>query len=181
MSPNTINADALKQAIRNTPDFPKPGILFRDFTPILKDPALFEQALDWFAYQLQGKGVEYIIGIESRGFIIGAALAQKLKIGFVPARKMGKLPGLVERIKYDLEYGTDCIEMHADAFPVGSKVAIVDDLLATGGTAGATVALAQKLKATVESILFLIELQPLNGRAALPQDVAVEALIKYAY
>lgn len=174
-----VSVDQIRNAIRAIPDFPKPGILFRDITPVLKDPALFEQTLNWFAHQLEGKGVDYIIGIESRGFIIGAPLAQKMKVGFVPARKMGKLPGLVERHEYDLEYGSDCIEMHADAFPPGSRVAIVDDLLATGGTAGATIILSQKLQADVRAVVFMIELEGLNGRAALPADLAVSAMVGY--
>src|SRR5438132_1120198 len=149
------SVNQIKESIRNIPDFPKPGILFRDITPVLKDPALFEETIAWFEEQLQGTGVEYIIGIESRGFILGAPLAQKMKIGFVPARKMGKLPGLVEQHKYDLEYGSDCIEMHADAFSPGSKVAIIDDLLATGGTASATVSLAKKLNGNIVAIAFM--------------------------
>lgn len=176
-----ISVDKIRDNIRGVQDFPKPGILFRDITPVLKDPALFNEVLSWFQAQLEGKGVEYIIGIESRGFIIGAALANKMNIGFVPARKMGKLPGLVEQHKYDLEYGSDCIEMHVDAFPPGSKVAIVDDLLATGGTAAATISLAKKLQGNVVSILFMIELEALAGRKALPADIPTQALLGYKY
>lgn len=172
--------NTIREAIRNIPDFPKTGILFRDITPVLKDPALFNETLAWFESQLKGKGVQYIVGIESRGFIIGAALASRMNIGFVPARKMGKLPGLVERHQYDLEYGSDCIEMHVDAFPQGATIAVVDDLLATGGTANATITLARKLGANIASILFMIELSGLNGRQALPSDVPVEAMIDYA-
>jgi adenine phosphoribosyltransferase len=173
------SVNKIQETIRNIPDFPKPGILFRDITPILKDPALFDETLNWFQEQLQGTGVEYIVGIESRGFILGAALANKMGIGFVPARKMGKLPGLVERHEYDLEYGSDCIEMHVDAFPPGSRVAIVDDLLATGGTAGATITLTRKLKGDIASVLFMIELEVLNGRKNLPADIPVKAMIGY--
>ncbi len=173
------SVDQIRDRIRSIPDFPKPGILFRDITPVLKDPALFEETINWFANQLKDKGINYIVGIESRGFILGAALAQKMGVGFVAARKMGKLPGLVERHQYDLEYGSDCIEMHADAFPEGSRIAVVDDLLATGGTAAATVSLTRKLKGDIVSILFMIELTALNGRQALPQDIPIEAMIAY--
>lgn len=169
----------VKDAIRSIPDFPKPGILFRDFTPILKDHTLFSASLAWFEYTLQKSNVDYIVGIESRGFIIGSALAQRLQIGFVPARKMGKLPGLVERHQYDLEYGSDCIEMHHDAFPKGSRIAIVDDLLATGGTSNATVTLCRKLGADVVGALFLIELSALEGRKALPTDVPVSSMVTF--
>lgn len=178
--PPLTSASRIQEAIRNIPDFPKPGILFRDITPVLKDPALFKEVLDWFQQQLQGTGVEYLVGIESRGFILGAALAQKMQLGFVPARKMGKLPGLVERHEYDLEYGSDCIEMHTDAFPPGSKVAIVDDLLATGGTAAATMTLVKKLQGNIAAALFLVELTPLNGRQALPGEIPVHSMIGYS-
>lgn len=179
MSLTSVNQ--IREAIRTIPDFPKPGILFRDITPVLKDPVLFKDTLEWFQAKLEGTGVEYIVGIESRGFIIGAALAQKMGIGFVPARKMGKLPGLVERHKYDLEYGSDCIEMHTDAFPPGSKIAIVDDLLATGGTAAATISLAKKLDAQIITVLFMIELLPLNGQKALPSETPIHAMLSYSY
>lgn len=178
---SSITASKIKEYIRNIPDFPKPGIMFRDITPVLKDPALFGECLNWFQEKLEMTETEYIVGIESRGFILGAALAQKMGVGFVPARKMGKLPGLVERHKYDLEYGSDCIEMHADAFPYESKIAIVDDLLATGGTAMATITLARKLKADIVSVLFMIELEPLNGRKVFPEDISVHSMIAYKY
>jgi len=178
---SSISTSKVKDCIRNIPDFPKPGILFRDITPVLKDAALFQETLDWFEDQLSDMGVEYLIGIESRGFIIAAALAERMKVGFVPARKMGKLPGLVERHKYDLEYGSDCIEMHADAFPPGSKIAIIDDLLATGGTAMATVSLAQKLQGQIVSILFMIELAPIGGRKSLPPEIPTHSMIVYTY
>jgi len=178
---SSISATRIKDTIRNVPDFPKQGILFRDITPVLKDSSLFQETLDWFEAQLRGTGVQYVIGIESRGFILAAALAERLKIGFVPARKMGKLPGLVERHKYDLEYGSDCIEMHVDAFPPGSKVAIVDDLLATGGTAMATISLAQKLQGEIIALLFMIELAAIEGRKALPAEILTQAMIIYNY
>jgi adenine phosphoribosyltransferase len=132
-----IAVDKIKTAIRDIPDFPKPGILFKDIMPVLKDPILLNQVVDYFYHQLKDKKVQYIVGIESRGFILGSALAYKLNAGFVPVRKHGKLPGLVERHEYDLEYGTDIIEMHTDAIEPGARVVLIDDLLATGGTAAA--------------------------------------------
>ncbi len=175
----SISVSQVRDSIRAIPDFPKAGILFRDIMPVLKDPTLFEETLRWFESQLVDVKVDYIVGIESRGFIIGAALANRMKKGFVPARKMGKLPGLVERHQYDLEYGSDCVEMHADAFPPGSNVVIVDDLLATGGTAAATATLVKKLDANIAAMLFMIELSDLNGRSALPQNVPVQAMIDF--
>lgn len=176
---SSTSISQIRDSIRNIPDFPKPGILFRDITPVLKDPALFSETLSWFDDRIKDAGVEYIVGIESRGFILGAALAQKMGLGFVPVRKMGKLPGLVERHQYDLEYGSDCIEIHADAFPPGSRIAIIDDLLATGGTAAATTVLVKKLSANVAAILFMIELEPLNGRAALLTGIPVHSMVTY--
>ena len=174
-----IAVDKIKAAIRDIPDFPKPGILFKDITPVLKDPVLLNQVIDYFYYELKDKKIQYIVGIESRGFIFGSALAYKLGIGFVPVRKQGKLPGLVERHEYDLEYGTDVIEIHADAVEPGSRVALIDDLLATGGTAAASCKLIQKLKADVVSILFLVELDFLHGRARLPQNVHMHSMIQF--
>ena len=172
-------SQAVRDTIRNVPDFPKPGILFRDFTPVLKDPVLFEQVIDWFVEQLKDKRVDYIVGIESRGFILGIPLAQKLGIGFIPARKQGKLPGLVEKHEYDLEYGTDCIEMHTDAFDPGCNVVIVDDLLATGGTLAATISLVKKLAGNVVASVMMVELTPLQGRKKLPADMDLYALVQY--
>lgn len=174
-----IAVDKIKAAIREIPDFPKPGILFKDITPVLKDPVLLNQVVDYFYYQLKDKKIQYVAGIESRGFILGAALAYKLGAGFIPIRKKGKLPGLVEQHEYDLEYGTDTIEIHADAVEPGSRVALIDDLLATGGTAAASCKLLDKLKAELVSIQFLIELEFLHGREQLPTLVHTHSMIQF--
>lgn len=174
-----IAVDKIKSAIRDIPDFPKPGILFKDITPVLKDPVLLNQVVDYFYYQLKDKKVQYIVGIESRGFILGSALAYKLGVGFVPIRKKGKLPGLVERHEYDLEYGTDIIEIHADAVEAGSRVVLIDDLLATGGTALASCKLLDKLNADLVAIMFMIELDFLKGRQQLPQNVHLHSMIQF--
>lgn len=174
-----ISVDKIKAAIRDIPDFPKPGILFKDIMPVLKDPVLLNQVVDYFYYELKDKKIQYVVGIESRGFILGSALAYKLGTGFVPVRKKGKLPGLVERHEYDLEYGTDTIEMHTDALEPGSRVVLIDDLLATGGTAAASVRLLEKLQANVVSIAFLVELGFLHGRERLPQNVHTHAMIQF--
>ncbi len=174
-----IAVDKIKAAIREIPDFPKPGILFKDITPVLKDPVLLNQVVDYFYYQLKDKKVQYVAGIESRGFIFASALAYKLGAGFVPVRKKGKLPGSVESHEYDLEYGTDTIEMHTDAIEPGSRVVLIDDLLATGGTAAASCKLLEKLKAELVSILFLIELEFLHGRERLPQNVHIHSMIQF--
>jgi adenine phosphoribosyltransferase len=174
-----IAVDKIKAAIREIPDFPKPGILFKDITPVLKDPVLLNQVVDYFYYQLKDKKIQYVAGIESRGFILGAALAYKLGAGFIPIRKKGKLPGLVEQHEYDLEYGTDTIEIHADAVEPGSRVALIDDLLATGGTAAASCKLLEKLKAELVSIQFLIELEFLHGREQLPTLVHTHSMIQF--
>lgn len=174
-----IAVDKIKAAIREIPDFPKPGIMFKDITPVLKDPLLLNQVVDYFYYQLKDKKVQYVAGIESRGFIFGSALAYKLGAGFVPIRKKGKLPGSVEQHEYDLEYGTDTIEMHTDAVEPGSRVALIDDLLATGGTAAASCKLLEKLKAEIVSIQFLIELEFLHGRERLPQRLHTHSMIQF--
>lgn len=174
-----ISVDKIKAAIRDIPDFPKPGILFKDITPVLKDPVLLNQVVNYFYYQLKDKKIQYVVGIESRGFILGSALAYKLGTGFVPVRKKGKLPGLVERHEYDLEYGTDTIEMHTDAIEPGSRVVLIDDLLATGGTAQASCTLLGKLKADLVSIMFLVELDFLHGRQRLPQNVNIHSMIQF--
>lgn len=174
-----IPVDKIKQAVRSIPDFPKPGILFRDITPVLKDPVLFDDTIEYFYEILRGKRVKYIVGVESRGFILGAPLAYRLGSGFVPIRKMSKLPGLVERHEYDLEYGTDCIEIHKDAIEPGSTVVLIDDLLATGGTAKASASLIQRLDAELVGILFMIELLDLNGRSQLPAVPLIHSMMQY--
>lgn len=174
-----IAVDKIKRAIRDIPDFPKPGIVFKDIMPVLKDPILFNQVVDYFYHELKDKKVQYLAGIESRGFILASALAYKLGAGFVPIRKKGKLPGLVERHEYDLEYGTDTVEVQADAIEPGVRVALIDDLLATGGTAAASIKLLDRLKADVVSILFLVELNFLHGRQNLSPRVNVHSMIQF--
>ncbi len=168
----------IKQAIRTIPDFPKEGIQFKDITPLLQDAHFFDQSIELLASKLKGKSVDYIAGIESRGFIFGAALALKLGCGFVPIRKPGKLPYKTYSQSYDLEYGTDTIEIHQDAFKPGSTVCLIDDLLATGGTAAAAVKLIERCDVELDSILFLIELTFLEGRAKLAGQT-VESLIAF--
>ncbi len=183
MQVSTVEKDRIsriQQAVRAVPNFPKEGILFRDITTVLRDPGLFQETISLFADALAGTKVDYIVGIESRGFILGAPLATHLNAGFVPVRKRNKLPGLVERHEYDLEYGSDCVEIHIDAIEPGARVVIVDDLLATGGTAAAAVKLLEKLNAELVSLMFLIELSALNGRAKLPNDVPIKAFIDFA-
>ena len=175
-----ISVDEIRQAIRSVPDFPKPGILFRDITTVLRDARLFRQVNDYFHHKLEPLGIQYVVGIESRGFILGCSLAYSLGAGFVPIRKAGKLPGKVERHEYDLEYGSDIVEIHRDAIEPGARVVLVDDLLATGGTAAASAALVQRLGADLVQMLFMIELSDLNGRQKLPQGIPVETLVAYA-
>jgi adenine phosphoribosyltransferase len=159
--------DQLKSRIRHVPDFPKPGILFYDVTTLLRDPAGFRLAIDALATPFTNQDVEEVVGIESRGFILGSAVADRIGAGFVPVRKRGKLPSTTIRADYALEYGTDCLEMHRDAITPGQRVLVIDDLLATGGTAAATVQLVKALEGTVVGLAFLIELAGLNGRARL--------------
>ena len=159
--------EALKERIRHVPDFPKPGILFYDVTTLLKDRDGFQMAVDAMTAPYQRARVDLVVGIESRGFIFGSAMADRLRTGFAPVRKLGKLPAQTRRASYALEYGTDSLEIHEDAIGNGQRVLIVDDLLATGGTAAATVALVRGLGADVVGVQFLIELAFLGGRAKL--------------
>ncbi|MGQ0830085.1 MAG: adenine phosphoribosyltransferase [Microthrixaceae bacterium] len=168
----------LRTHIRDIPDFPKPGVVFKDITPLLTDPAAFVAMVDALAAPLMGRGVTKVLAVEARGFIPGAAVAPLLGAGFVPVRKAGKLPHEVEQAEYVLEYGTDQLEVHRDALAPSGRVAIIDDVLATGGTAAATVRLAHALGAEVVACSFLIELVFLDGRARLP-DVEVHSLLTY--
>jgi len=168
----------LKSFIRDIPDFPKKGILFKDITTLLDKGELFHQVIDQFAEHYQAKGIQKVVAIESRGFIFGATLAYKLKAGFVPVRKKGKLPYKTISETYQLEYGTDTLEMHEDAIAPNDKVLIIDDLLATGGTINATIELVKKLKGKIMGLAFLIELTFLKGRDRL-KDYDVLTLIKY--
>jgi adenine phosphoribosyltransferase len=170
--------EQLKSKIRHVPDFPKPGILFYDITTLLRDPVGFRDAVDSMASPHKGRGIDLIVGIESRGFILGAAVADRIGAGFVPVRKLGKLPAERVRATYNLEYGSDSLEMHRDAVQPGQRVLIVDDLLATGGTARATVDLVKQLGGTVEGVALLIELVGLNGRAQLVGE-KVTAVLQY--
>lgn len=168
----------LKAHIRDIPDFPKAGILFRDITPLLANPTSMQYCIDAFAEQVADYRPDYIVGIESRGFMFGMPLAYKLGVGFAPVRKPGKLPAAVHRASYALEYGNDTLELHQDAFLTGSRVLIIDDLIATGGTAAATAELVEQTGCTVAGFGFLIELMFLEGRAKLP-DVPITALLQY--
>jgi len=160
----------LKERIRHVPDFPKPGILFYDITTLMKDPVGFRASVDAMAAPYVGQQIDLVVGIESRGFIFGAAVADRLGAGFAPVRKLGKLPHTTRRASYELEYGSDSLEIHEDAIAAGQKVLIVDDLLATGGTAAATVGLVRSLGADVIGVQFLIELVALGGRAKLLEE-----------
>ena len=157
----------IRQIIRDIPDFPKPGVVFKDITPLLSSAPLFKQTIDLMAERYQGRGVNMILGIESRGFIIGAALAYTLGVGFCIVRKPGKLPYETHTASYELEYGSDALEIHRDGLRPGSRVLIVDDLLATGGTAAAAAALVSQLSAEVVEFAFVIELTFLRGRDRL--------------
>jgi adenine phosphoribosyltransferase len=159
--------ETLKTKIRHVPDFPKPGILFYDITTLLNDREGFRDMIDALARPYLDRGVEHVVGIESRGFILGAAVAKALEAGFVPIRKPGKLPSKTHREDYALEYGTDCLEIHCDAFERGQKVLLVDDVLATGGTARAASGLIRRVGGDLLGLSFLIELSFLKGREKL--------------
>jgi adenine phosphoribosyltransferase len=172
MSKSGLNCDQLKNLIREIPDFPKQGILFYDITTLLKDKAGYAALIDQLAEHYIGKQVDLILGMEARGFIFGPALAYRLNAGFVPVRKPGKLPAATARVEYDLEYGSNVLEVHNDAIEKGQRVLIVDDLLATGGTAQATAKLATSLGAQIAGLGFVVELDFLKGRDKLkPYDV----------
>ncbi len=168
----------LESKIRNIQDFPKPGIGFKDITTLLKDGEAFKEAVDRIVENLKDKDIDYVVGPEARGFLLGAPVAYALGVGFVPIRKPGKLPAEVVSFEYDLEYGTDKIEMHKDSIEEGKKVVIIDDLLATGGTVEAATKLIESLGGEIVSIQFLIELEFLNGKDKL-KGYDVESIIKY--
>jgi adenine phosphoribosyltransferase len=163
--------------IRDIPDFPSPGILFRDITPLLRDAALFREVTDAMAAPFEVAGVTHVAGIESRGFVLAAPVAQRLRAGFIPIRKKGKLPWKTSSRSYGLEYGTDQLEIHADACPPGSRVLIVDDVLATGGTASASAELVEEVGGEMVGFSFLISLDSLAGASRLP-PVRVETLLR---
>ncbi len=168
----------LEKYIRDIPDWPKEGILFRDITPLLADPQAFSAAIDALCAGFENTGIDYVAAVEARGFIFGASVAEKLQAGFVPIRKKGKLPSKTESITYDLEYGTDTLEVHDDAVKPGAKVLMVDDLLATGGTMAAACKLIEKIGGNVVGITFLIELTGLAGRGKLT-DHKIKTVISY--
>ena len=173
-----MNMDDLKARIRSVPDFPKAGILFYDITTLLQDRIGFRAAVDSLAAPFEDQGIDVVVGIESRGFIFGAAVADRIGTGFTPVRKPGKLPSRTVRATYALEYGTDSLEMHDDAIRGGQRVLIVDDLLATGGTASATTELVKRLGGEVHALAFLIELVALKGRERLAGE-RVHTVLKY--
>ncbi|MCG8429687.1 MAG: adenine phosphoribosyltransferase [Candidatus Omnitrophica bacterium] len=168
----------LSAYIRNIPDFPKEGIQFKDITTLLKDKEAFRQAVDLLVAEYKDKKIDSVVAVEARGFILGGAVAHGLGAGFVPVRKKGKLPAKTSSVTYELEYGTDTLEMHEDALNAGDRVLIVDDLLATGGTVRAVTELLDKMEAGIMGIAFLIELSFLNGREKI-KDYPITALIKY--
>jgi adenine phosphoribosyltransferase len=171
--------EELKKKIREIPDFPKPGILFYDVTTLLKDPLGLRAAIDIFSERYKDQQIQKVLGIESRGFIIGPAVACHLGAGFVPIRKPGKLPAGTISETYELEYGTDTLEVHKDAVEPGERVVIVDDLIATGGTAAAAIRMAQQLGAEIVECAFLVELEFLAGREKLPQGIPIFSVLKY--
>ncbi len=170
--------DILKAKIRHVPDFPKAGILFYDITTLLRDPEGFRLAIDSLARPYADRHVDLVVGIESRGFILGAAVADRLATGFTPIRKPGKLPAKTVKESFQLEYGSDALEMHEDAIQPGQRVLVVDDVLATGGTAAAAATLVRRCKGELVGLAFLIELLALNGRTKLPNE-AVYTVLKY--
>lgn len=171
--------DSLKSKIRNVPDFPKAGILFYDITTLLRDRDGFQETIESLTQPFRSLAIDVVVGVESRGFILGGAVADRLGAGFAPVRKKGKLPSTTVQETYDLEYGTDCLEIHADAVEAGQRVLIVDDVLATGGTAAATTALVRRLGGAVQALAFLVELEFLNGRARIP-DETIHSVLKYS-
>ena len=170
--------DQLKEIIRDVPDFPKKGIVFKDITTLLADAKSFHRMVDLLAHRYIGERIDQIVGIEARGFILGAALAYKLGTGITLVRKPGKLPYKTRSISYELEYGSDTLEIHADAFKPGDRVIIADDLLATGGTMAAVVELVEQFDAVVYECAFMAELEFLNGRSKLPEG-KVYSLLKF--
>ncbi len=168
----------LSKKIRTIPGFPKPGILFRDITTLLNDPEAFRYVIDKITEQYRGRKVDSVVAIEARGFIIGAPVAYNLGAAFIPVRKKNKLPSSTVSTTYDLEYGSETVEMHSDALKPGQNIVIIDDLLATGGTAKAAAELVEKLKGKVGGITFIIELTPLKGREKL-KGYEVTSLVSY--
>ena len=174
-----VNCEPLKSLVRTVPDFPKPGILFYDITTLLKDKQGFAKLIDALAEHYIGKDIDLVLGIEARGFIFGPALAYRLNAGFVPVRKPRKLPARTVRVTYDLEYGSDTLEIHEDAIEPGQRIVLVDDLLATGGTMEATIKLVRQLGGEIAGLAFAVELDFLKGRERFP-DLDVFSLLHYS-
>jgi adenine phosphoribosyltransferase len=172
------SVDDLRAKIREVPDFPKPGILFYDITTLLKEPDAFREVIDRMAEQVAGTQIDVVVGMESRGFIFSAPLAYKLEAGFVPVRKLGKLPAETIEVEYELEYGTATLEIHRDAIQNGQRVLIVDDLLATGGTVMGTIELVRRLGGEIAGLSFMVELSALHGRDKLG-EFEIHALLTY--
>lgn len=170
--------EQLAELIRDIPDFPKPGVLFKDITTLLRDPRGFHASVDALTERFRERPIDVVVGMESRGFILGAPVAYLLGAGFVPVRKLGKLPAETLAVEYQLEYGTNTLEIHRDAIQAGQRVLLIDDLLATGGTVRATLELVQQLGATVVGVGFLIELEFLRGRALL-SGFDVQSIIRF--
>jgi len=173
-----VSVDSLRAQIREIPDFPKPGILFYDITTLIKQPAPFKEAIDLMIAPFADAKVDMVVGMESRGFIFSAPMAYRLDAGFVPVRKLGKLPAETISVEYALEYGTNTLEVHKDAIQAGQRVLIVDDLLATGGTVLGTIDLLRQLKAEIVGLSFLVELLFLKGRDRL-DDYEIHSVIQY--
>lgn len=171
--------DSLRSKIRNVPDFPKAGILFYDITTLLRDRDGFQQTIEALVQPFEALNIDVVVGVESRGFILGGAVADRLGAGFAPVRKKGKLPSKTVQETYDLEYGTDCLEIHADAVESGQRVLIIDDVLATGGTAAATAALVRKLGGAIQALAFLVELEFLDGRKKISNET-IHSVLKYS-
>ena len=172
------SVEDLRALIREVPDFPKPGILFYDITTLLRDPAAFHEVIDRMADAVKDERIETVVGMESRGFIFAAPLADRLGAGFVPVRKLGKLPAETIEVEYDLEYGTATLEIHRDAISAGQRVLIVDDLLATGGTVLGTIELVRRLGGEIAALSFMVELTALGGRARLG-EFSIHTLLAY--
>ena len=169
--------ELVRSRFREIPDFPKKGIIFKDITTVIKDKEAFNAVISYFENLYKNKNIDYIVGLESRGFIFGAALADRLGCGLVVIRKPGKLPAKTISQSYELEYGTDTLEIHVDAIEKGKNVVIIDDLLATGGTASAACSLVKKLDANIISLAFVLELAFLNGRNKIPSNIKVDSMI----
>jgi adenine phosphoribosyltransferase len=185
MSTRSFSADdtdlisPLRAALRDVPDFPQPGVVFKDITPLLADPGLWDRCMTAMVHTARGAQVDKVVGIDARGFIFAAVVADRLDAGFIPVRKEGKLPWRTIGISYDLEYGSNRIEMHEDAMRPGDRVLLVDDVLATGGTAAAALSLVRQAGGIIVAASFLIELSFLNGRSKLPAEVRVESVLTY--